>query len=82
MRHRPGYLPPLGGHHDSQRRGHPWTAQSSNTSASPRTTVYLAKQRRNGKSNREAIRSLKRNLVRRVYHLLRDPIQVPTIITC
>ncbi len=48
----------------------------------PRTTVYLAKQRRNGKSNREAIRSLKRHLVRRVYHLLRDPNQVPTIISC
>ena len=35
MRHRPGYLPPLGGHHDNQRRGQPSTAQSSNTSASP-----------------------------------------------
>ena len=35
MRHRPGYLPPLGGHHDNQRRGQPWTAQSSKTSASP-----------------------------------------------
>ncbi|MFZ1993933.1 MAG: IS110 family transposase [Solirubrobacteraceae bacterium] len=43
----------------------------------PRTAIYLAKQRRNGKSNREAIRSLKRHLVRRVYHLLRDPSSVP-----
>jgi transposase len=48
----------------------------------PPTTVYLAKQRRNGKSNREAIRSLKRHLVRRVYHLLHDPSQSPTLITC
>jgi len=43
----------------------------------PRTGVYLAKQRHNGKTNREAIRSLKRHLVRRVYHLLRDPSTVP-----
>jgi transposase len=46
----------------------------------PRTAVYLAKQRRNGNSNREAIRSLKRHLVRRVYHLLRDPNSVPITI--
>ena len=46
----------------------------------PRTADYLAKQRRNGKSNREAIRSLKRHLVRRVYHLLRDPTSVPITI--
>jgi transposase len=46
----------------------------------PRTAVYLAEQRRNGKSNREAIRSLKRHLVRRVYHLLRDPNSVPVTI--
>ncbi len=46
----------------------------------PRTADYLAKQRRNGKSNREAIRSLKRHLVRRVYHLLRDPNSIPITI--
>ena len=46
----------------------------------PRTAVYLAKQRANGKTKREAIRSLKRHLVRRVYQLLRDPSQVPTTI--
>jgi transposase len=46
----------------------------------PRTAVYLAKQRRNGKSNREAIRCLKRHLVRRVYHLLHDPNSVPITI--
>ena len=33
----------------------------------PRTAVYLAKQRANGKTKREAIRNLKRHLVRRVY---------------
>jgi hypothetical protein len=48
----------------------------------PRTTVYLAKQRSNGKTNREAIRSLKRHLVRRVYHLLHDPSHVPRLISC
>jgi transposase len=46
----------------------------------PQTAAYLAKQRRNGKSNREAIRSLKRHLVRRVYHLLHDPNTVPITI--
>jgi hypothetical protein len=46
----------------------------------PRTAVYLAKQRRKGKTNKEAIRSLKRHLVRRVYHLLRDPNSVPITI--
>ncbi len=39
----------------------------------PRTAVYLARQRANRKTNQEAIRSLKRHLVRRVYHLLQDP---------
>lgn len=43
----------------------------------PRTPVYIAKQRANGKTKKEAIRSLKRHLVRRVYHLLRDPASVP-----
>nr|MDQ2897501.1 transposase [Actinomycetota bacterium] len=46
----------------------------------PRTAVYLAKQRANGKTNKDAIRSLKRHLVRRVYHLLRDPASVPTTV--
>jgi transposase len=46
----------------------------------PRTAVYLAKQRANGKTKKEAIRSLKRHLVRRVYHLLHDPNSVPTTI--
>jgi transposase len=43
----------------------------------PRTAVYLAKQRANGKTTKEALRNLKRHLVRRVYHLLHDPQSVP-----
>ena len=40
----------------------------------PRTAVYLQKQRANGKTKREAIRNLKRHLVRRVYLLsMRQP---------
>ena len=46
----------------------------------PRTAVYLARQRANGKTKREAIRCLKRHLVRRVYTLLHDPNSVPTTI--
>jgi transposase len=42
-----------------------------------RTNVYLAKQRANGRTKREAIRSLKRHLVRHVYHLLTTPTQSP-----
>ena len=49
-------------------------------SQDPRTGVYLAKQRANGKTKREAIRNLKRHLVRRVYHLLHNPDSVPTTI--
>jgi transposase len=43
----------------------------------PPTAVYLAKQRANGKTTRDAIRSLKRHLVRRIFHLLHDPQAVP-----
>ena len=46
----------------------------------PRTAVYLARQRANGKTQREAIRNLKRHLVRRVYLLLHDPGKVTTTI--
>ena len=49
-------------------------------SQDPRTALYFAKQRANGKTKREAIRCLKRHLVRRVYHLLHDPKSVPTTI--
>ncbi len=44
----------------------------------PQTAVYLAKQR--AKTKCETIRSLKRHLVRRVYHLLGDPSGVSTTI--
>jgi transposase len=46
----------------------------------PPTAVYIAKQRKNAKTNTEAIRSLKRHLVRRVYHPLHNPDRVPTTI--
>jgi hypothetical protein len=46
----------------------------------PRTAVYIAKQRKNGKTSTEAIRSLKRHLVRRVYYLLHNPDAVPMTI--
>ena len=46
----------------------------------PRTTIYIARQRANGKTKREAIRNLKRHLVRRVYHLLHDPNSASTTI--
>lgn len=39
----------------------------------PQTALYIAKQRAAGKTNREAIRALKRHLVRRIYNLLRYP---------
>ena len=45
----------------------------------PQTARYMAKQRATGKTNPEAIRCLKRHLVRRVYHL-HDPTAVPTTI--
>ncbi len=43
----------------------------------PQTAIYIGKQRENGKTNKEALRSLKRHLVRRVFHLLKDPNTVP-----
>jgi transposase len=46
----------------------------------PRTAVYIARQRANGKTKREAIRNLKRYLARRVYHLLRTPNSLPTTV--
>jgi transposase len=41
----------------------------------PETRAYLDKKRAEGKSNREALRCLKRHLARRFYRLLRDPSQ-------
>jgi transposase len=42
----------------------------------PQTAAYLARQRQTGKTHREAIRSLKRYLIRRIYRLLTDPNQI------
>jgi transposase len=46
----------------------------------PRTPIYLAKQRRNGKTKKEALRSLKRHLVRRIFNLLQDPNSTPATV--
>lgn len=48
----------------------------------PQTALYMAKQRANGKTTKEAIRCLKRHLIRRVYNLLRTPNAVPIAIHC
>jgi transposase len=39
----------------------------------PDTSAYLARKQAEGKSRREAVRSLKRHLARRVWHLLQPP---------
>jgi transposase len=46
----------------------------------PRTPLYLAKQRARGKTQRDAIRALKRHLARRIYNLLTTPNTTPTTI--
>jgi transposase len=46
----------------------------------PHTATYIARQRSRGKTNREAIRCLKRHLIRRIYRLLRTPNTIPTTI--
>ena len=43
----------------------------------PQTAIYIAKQRARGKTSREAIRCLKRHLIRRIYRLLTNPNAVP-----
>ena len=43
----------------------------------PQTALYMAKQRRRGKTQREATRCLKRHLVWRIYNLLSDPSAIP-----
>ncbi len=46
----------------------------------PETKTYLARKRTEGKTNREALRCLKRHLARRVWHLLQpaqpDPLNI------
>jgi transposase len=44
----------------------------------PQTALYIAKQRQNGKTQREALRCLKRHLVRRIYRRLTAPETIPT----
>jgi transposase len=39
----------------------------------PETRDYIARKRSEGKTTREAIRSLKRHLARRIWHLLQPP---------
>ena len=39
----------------------------------PATKTYIARKRAEGKTNREAIRCLKRHLARRIWHLLQPP---------
>ena len=43
----------------------------------PDTAAYLARKQAEGKSRKEALRYLKRYLARRVWHLLRSPVQDP-----
>lgn len=45
----------------------------------PETRTYLDKKRAEGKSNREALRCLKRHLARRFYRLLLDPSPSPSL---
>ena len=46
----------------------------------PQTALYIAKQRQRGKTQREAMRCLKRHLVRRIYRVLTDPAGTPTTV--
>jgi transposase len=43
----------------------------------PETIEFIARKKTEGKTHREAIRSLKRHLARRIWHLLRAPHPVP-----
>jgi transposase len=44
----------------------------------PHTAAHIAKQRQRAKTNRQAIRCLKRHLTRRLDNLLRNPATTPT----
>jgi len=48
----------------------------------PTTAAYITKQRRRGKTTPEALRSLKRHLIRRVYNLLTNPNPTPPVTLC
>jgi transposase len=43
----------------------------------PETRDYIARKKAEGKTNRDAIRSLKRHLARRIWHLLQPPAPIP-----
>jgi transposase len=43
----------------------------------PETIAYLERKTAEGKTKREAIRSLKRHLARRIWHLLQPPPPTP-----
>src|SRR5688572_30271304 len=43
----------------------------------PETQDYIARKRAEGKSTKDAIRCLKRHLVRRIWHLLQTPAPIP-----
>jgi transposase len=43
----------------------------------PETRVYIARKLSEGKTHRDAIRSLKRHLTRRIWHLLQSPAPIP-----
>lgn len=45
----------------------------------PRTKAYVSKRASEGRTTREAIRSLKRAIAREIYHLLTDPPEVPQV---
>ena len=48
----------------------------------PQTAIYIAEQRARGKTKKEAIRNLKRHLIRRAYNLLKHPDQTPATLHC
>lgn len=48
----------------------------------PQTALYIARQRERGKTHREAIRNLKRHLVRRIWRLMTDPASSRTALIC
>ncbi len=48
----------------------------------PATALYIAKKRTAGRTNKEAIRCLKRHLIRRIWRLLRDPASARTALIC
>jgi transposase len=46
----------------------------------PETKTYIERKRAEGKTNRDAIRCLKRHLTRRIWHLLQPPDPTPTTV--